>query len=679
MKQFREEYIAHVVDKKCPAHVCKNLMQYYIMPEACKKCSKCARNCPVNAISGVPGKEPYVIDQSKCIKCGLCMSACPFKAIIKKQETDIMAKINIKIEGQSYQVEEGLTILEAAKECGYEIPSLCAYNHGECSLASCRVCLVEATGARGLVASCVYPISEGMEITISSPKATAARRASVELILSNHSMNCQQCEKNGHCELLYVAQVVGARENKFVGSKTPITVDEISPSIIRDTSKCILCGRCVSRCVAAHGTGILGFEKRGFSTIVSPAENRSFATSPCILCGQCVNVCPTGALMEKSEIDKVDEARRAGKYLVVQTAPAIRATLGEEFGYKIGTPVTGQMVAALRRLGFNKVYDTNFGADLTIMEEANELLARIKDGGVLPMITSCSPGWINYAEYYYGDQLDHLSSCKSPHQMQGAIIKSYFAEKNGLKPEDIFVVSIMPCTAKKFEKERPQLQKNGIKDVDAVLTTRELAKLIKRSGINFAKLPNEEFDQDLMGEYTGAGVIFGATGGVMEAALRTAYHELTGKEYEAVEFTAVRGMQGLKEATLNIAGSEIKVAVASGMRNAKVLMDEIRSGKSPYTFIEIMGCPGGCVNGGGQPYVKPCFLPNEDNNILDTYKEKRAQALYSEDERQKVRQSHNNKQVQKLYSDFLGKPNSHKAHELLHTTYVSRERFPKNK
>lgn len=590
-----------------------------------------------------------------------------------------MAKINIKIEGQSYQVEEGLTILEAAKECGYEIPSLCAYNHGECSLASCRVCLVEATGARGLVASCVYPISEGMEITISSPKATAARRASVELILSNHSMNCQQCEKNGHCELLYVAKVVGARENKFVGSKTPITVDEISPSIIRDTSKCILCGRCVSRCVAAHGTGILGFEKRGFSTIVSPAENRSFATSPCILCGQCVNVCPTGALIEKSEIDKVDEARRAGKYLVVQTAPAIRATLGEEFGYKIGTPVTGQMVAALRRLGFNKVYDTNFGADLTIMEEANELLARIKDGGVLPMITSCSPGWINYAEYYYGDQLDHLSSCKSPHQMQGAIIKSYFAEKNGLKPEDIFVVSIMPCTAKKFEKERPQLQKNGIKDVDAVLTTRELAKLIKRSGINFAKLPNEEFDQDLMGEYTGAGVIFGATGGVMEAALRTAYHELTGKEYEAVEFTAVRGMQGLKEATLNIAGSEIKVAVASGMRNAKVLMDEIRSGKSPYTFIEIMGCPGGCVNGGGQPYVKPCFLPNEDNNILDTYKEKRAQALYSEDERQKVRQSHNNKQVQKLYSDFLGKPNSHKAHELLHTTYVARERFPKNK
>ena len=587
-----------------------------------------------------------------------------------------MAKINIKIEGQSYQVEEGLTILEAAKECGYEIPSLCAYNHGECSLASCRVCLVEATGARGLVASCVYPISEGMEITISSPKATAARRASVELILSNHSMNCQQCEKNGHCELLYVAKVVGARENKFVGSKTPITVDEISPSIIRDTSKCILCGRCVSRCVAAHGTGILGFEKRGFSTIVSPAENRSFATSPCILCGQCVNVCPTGALMEKSEIDKVDEARRAGKYLVVQTAPAIRATLGEEFGYKIGTPVTGQMVAALRRLGFNKVYDTNFGADLTIMEEANELLARIKDGGVLPMITSCSPGWINYAEYYYGDQLDHLSSCKSPHQMQGAIIKSYFAEQKGLDPKDIFVVSIMPCTAKKFEKTRPEMENDGIRDVDAVLTTRELAKLIRRSGINFAKLPDEEFDQDIMGEYTGAGVIFGATGGVMEAALRTAYFALTGKEHEKITFEEVRGMKGLKDATININGTEIKVAVASGMKNAKVLMDEICAGKSPYTFIEIMGCPGGCVNGGGQPYVKPAFLPNEDLDILDKYCDLRAQALYSEDERQTLRQSHKNKQIQALYDDFLGKPNSHKAHELLHTTYHARERFP---
>ncbi len=588
-----------------------------------------------------------------------------------------MAKLNIKIEGQSYQVEEGLTILEAARECGYEIPSLCAFNHGECSLASCRVCLVEATGARGLVASCVYPVAEGMEIKISSPKATAARRASVELLLSNHSLNCQQCDKNGQCELLYVAQITGAREGKFVGEKTPTSFDQLTPSIVRDTSKCILCGRCVARCKAAHGTGILGFEKRGFNTIVAPAEDRSFGESPCILCGQCVNVCPTGALMEKSEISKVDEAKKAGKYLVVQTAPAVRAALGEEFGMKIGTPVTGKMVAALKRLGFDKVYDTNFAADLTIMEEATELLSRIKNNGVLPMITSCSPGWVNYAEYYYGDQLDHLSTCKSPHQMQGAIIKSYFAEKKGIDPKDIFVVSIMPCTAKKFEKERPEMEVEGLRDVDAVLTTRELAKLIKRSGINFNKLPDEEFDQDIMGEYTGAGVIFGTTGGVMEAALRTAYFVLTGKEHEAIKFEAVRGMDGLKEASLNINGSEIKVAIASGMKNAKVLLDQIREGNSPYTFIEIMGCPGGCINGGGQPFVKPVFLPNEDLDILDTYKQKRAEALYKEDERQALRQSHNNTQIQQLYKEFLGEPNSHKAHELLHTHYYAREKFIK--
>jgi len=588
-----------------------------------------------------------------------------------------MAKLNIKIEGQSYQVEEGLTILEAARECGYEIPSLCAFNHGECSLASCRVCLVEATGARGLVASCVYPVAEGMEIKISSPKAAEARRASVELLLSNHSLNCQQCDKNGNCELLYVAQITGARENKFVGSKTPVTIDEINPSIVRDTSKCILCGRCVARCKAAHGTGILGFEKRGFNTIVAPAENRGFSESPCILCGQCVNVCPTGALSEKSEITKVDEAMKAGKYVVVQTAPAVRAALGEEFGMKIGTPCTGKMVAALKRLGFNKVYDTNFAADLTIMEEATELLDRIQNNGVLPMITSCSPGWVNYAEYFYGDQLDHLSSCKSPHQMQGAIIKSYFAEKNGIDPKNIFVVSIMPCTAKKFEKSRPEMEVEGLRDVDAVLTTRELAKLIKRSGINFNKLPDEEFDQDIMGEYTGAGVIFGTTGGVMEAALRTAYFVLTGKEHEAIKFEQVRGMKGLKEAAIEINGKEIKVAVASGMKNAKVLLDQIKEGNSPYTFIEIMGCPGGCINGGGQPFVKPVFLPNEDLNILDTYKEKRAQALYSEDERQALRQSHNNTQIQALYKEFLGKPNSHKAHELLHTHYQGRVRFVK--
>ncbi len=589
-----------------------------------------------------------------------------------------MELINIKIEGHPYQVEKGLTILEACKKCGYTIPTLCAFNNGECSRGSCRVCLVEATGARGLVASCVYPVAEGMEITISSPKAVAARRTSVELLLSNHSKNCQQCSKNGNCELLHVAQITGARDDMYEGTKTPTTIDELTPSIIRDTSKCILCGRCVERCKNVQGIGILGFENRGFRTIVGPAYNRSMAKSPCMLCGQCVNVCPTGALAEKSEIELVDEARRQGKFIVVQTAPAVRAALGEEFGMRIGTPVTGKMVAALKRLGFNRVYDTNFGADLTIMEEATELLNRIKTGGMLPMITSCSPGWVNYAEYFYGDLLGHLSSCKSPHEMMGAIVKSYFAEKNNLDPKDIFVVSIMPCTAKKYEKERPEnANKDGLKDVDAVLTTRELGKLIKRSGIDFVHLPDEEFDQDLLGEYTGAGVIFGVTGGVMEAALRTAYHMVTGKEHELVEFKEVRGFEGVKEAAIDMDGTVVKVAVAHGMKNAKPLLDDIRAGKSPYAFIEIMGCPGGCINGGGQPFVKPCFLPNEDANILDTYKEKRANALYSEDERQVLRQSHKNKQIQDLYKNYLGEPNSHKAHELLHTTYKARERFPK--
>ena len=513
--------------------------------------------------------------------------------------------VNIKIEGVSYQVEEGLTILEAAKACGYEIPSLCAFNHGECSNGSCRVCLVEVKGARGLVASCVYPVNEGMEIIISSPKATEARRASVELLLSNHNINCQQCDKNGKCELLHVAAVTGAREGRYQGSKTPVTVDQLTPAIIRDTSKCILCGRCVARCQNAHGMGILGFENRGFNTIVAPAENRSFLNSPCIQCGQCVSVCPTGALMEKSEIAGVDAAFKAGKHVVVQTAPAVRAALGEEFGMPVGTPVTGKMVAALKRLGFHKVYDTNFAADLTIMEEGTELLGRIQNGGVLPMITSCSPGWISYAEYNYGDLLGHLSSCKSPHQMQGAILKSYYAEKKGIDPKDIFVVSIMPCTAKKDEKERDQLQVSGLKDVDAVLTTRELAKMIKRAGILFTRLPDEDFDQDLMGDYTGAGVIFGVTGGVMEAALRTVYFVLTGKEHEAITFEAVRGFEGIREASLDINGQRIYVAIAHGMKNAKVLLDQIR----------------------------------------------------------------------KLYDEYLGEPNSHKAHELLHTAYKARIGF----
>ena len=585
-----------------------------------------------------------------------------------------MAKINIKIEGQPYQVEEGLTILEAARQCGYEIPTLCNFNHGECSLASCRVCLVEATGARGLVASCVYPVAEGMEIKISSPKATQARRVSVELLLSNHSFHCQQCDKNGHCELLHVAQLVGAREGKFFGSKSETFLDQNNSSIVRDTSKCILCGRCVNRCVSIHGTGILGFERRGFKTFIAPAGNRGFDESPCLLCGQCVNVCPTGALMEKSEIQKVDDAMKAGKYVIVQTAPAVRAAIAEEFGDRIGTPGTGKMVAALHRLGFYRVFDTNFAADLTIMEEAHELLVRIQNKGVLPQITSCSPGWINYLEYYYPNLIPHVSTCKSPHMMMGAIIKSYFAKKHELDPKDIFVVSIMPCTAKKYERQRAQMPD----DVDAVLTTRELARMIKRSGINWARLPEEEFDKDLLGEYSGAGVIFGVTGGVMEAALRTAYFWLTGKEYGKIDFEACRGLDYVKEAAIDINGTVVKIAITSGMKNAKALLDQIKEGKSPYAFIEIMGCPGGCINGGGQPYVKPMFLPNEEDDILDTYRAKRASVLYSEDAKQVIRQSHNNPDIKKLYEDFLGEPGSEIAEELLHTSYVNdREKFPK--
>ena len=584
-----------------------------------------------------------------------------------------MGLVNIKIDGQAYQVEEGLTVLEAAKKCGFNIPSLCAFNHGQCSRASCRVCLVEVKGARGLVASCVYPVNEGMEITISSQKAVNARRASVELLLSNHHKNCLQCDKNGHCELLKVAEMVGARDGMYEGAQTPATIDTLAPGLIRDTSKCILCGRCIERCKEAQGISILGFENRGFNTIVSPVGNRSFATSPCIQCGQCVNVCPTGALMEHSEIAKVDEAMRQGKLVIVQTAPAVRAAIAEEFGEKIGTPGTGKMVAALHRLGFYRVFDTNFSADLTIMEEAHELLERITKGGVLPQITSCSPGWINYMEYYYPSIIPHISTCKSPHMMMGAIIKSYFAKSHDLKPEDIFVVSIMPCVAKKYERQRAQMPN----DVDAVLTTRELAKLIKRSGINWQRLPEEEFDKDLLGEYSGAGVIFGVTGGVMEAALRTAYYWLTGKEFGAINFEACRGLDGVKEAEIDVEGTKVKIAITSGMKNAKPLLEQVKAGKSPYAFIEIMACPGGCINGGGQPFVKPLLLPNEDDDILDTYRAKRASVLYSEDERQVVRQSHNNPDIKKLYEDFLGEPGSELAEELLHTSYVAdRNKYP---
>ena len=590
-----------------------------------------------------------------------------------------MALVNIKIEGKSYQVDSSLTILQAAKQCGYNIPTLCSWQDGKCSLASCRVCLVKVERERNLVPACVFPVREGIEISISHPEAVAARRISVELLLSNHSFNCQSCPKNGQCELLEVSSIVGANPDKYMGEKTPVTVDDLADGIIRDTSKCILCGRCIEACKTAQGIGILGFEKRGFNTFVSPAENRSFKDVPCIQCGQCVNVCPTGALMEKSEIARVDEAMKAGKLVIVQTAPAVRAAIGEEFGERIGTPCTGKMVAALHRLGFYRVFDTNFAADLTIMEESHEFIQRLTANDTIPMITSCSPGWINYIEYYYPELLGHLSSCKSPHQMMGAIIKSYYAEKHGINKEDIFVVSVMPCIAKKGEKEREANRVDGIKDVDAVLTTRELAKLIKRSGINWKKLPDEQFDDDLIGEYSGAGVIFGVTGGVMEAAVRTAYHTLTNNELEPIELTPVRGFKGVKEATLNINGLEVNIAVASGMINAKKLLDDIKAGKSKYQFIEIMGCPGGCVNGGGQPFVKEIFLPNEDDDIRETYMEKRASILYKEDEGKAVRRSHLNPDIITLYKDYLGEPGSHKAHHLLHTSYnANRVKYPKN-
>ena len=592
-----------------------------------------------------------------------------------------MALVNIKIEGKSYQVEDNLTVLEACRKCGYNIPSLCSWKKGECSLASCRVCLVEVVGARGLVASCAYPVNEGMEIIISSPKAMEARRNSVELLLSNHEKNCLQCEKNGHCELLEVSKMVGARDKKFVGVQTEATIDEVAPGIIRNTGKCILCGRCIEACKNIQGIGILGFERRGFKTIVAPAENRSFANSPCMQCGQCVLVCPTGALLEHSEIDLVDKAMKEGKFVVCQVAPAVRATIAEEFGEKIGSNGTRKMIAALRRLGFSRVFDVNFGADLTIMEEGTELLERIKKGGVLPQITSCSPGWMNYMEYFYPEVIPNVSTCKSPHQMQGAITKTYFAKAHNLDPKDIFVVSIMPCTAKKYEKSRKEMEVDGLRDVDAVLTTREVAKMIKRCGINWSKLPEDEnWDQDLLGQYSGAGVIFGVTGGVMEAALRTAYFCLTGKEHEKIDFEAVRGLAGVREASIDINGTTLRVAIASGMKNAKVLLDEVKAGKSPYAFIEIMGCPGGCINGGGQPYVKPMFLPNEDDDILETYRQKRASVLYAEDVNQKVRQSHNNPDIKKIYADFLGHPLSELSEKLLHTHYVSdRERYPSKK
>jgi len=587
-------------------------------------------------------------------------------------------KVTIYIENQPYQVDSSLTILEAAKQCGYHIPSLCHWKDHDCSLASCRVCLVQVEGARGLVPSCAYQVAEGMKISIVAQKAVDARRTSVELLLSNHSFNCQSCKKNGKCELLNVAREVGARPEKYIGAKTPTTVDFLTPAIVRDTSKCILCGRCIEACKKAQGIGILGFENRGFNTIVAPAENRSFSKVPCIQCGQCTLVCPTGALMEHNNIDELDAAFRAGKKVICFAAPAVRAAIAEEFGNKIGTNGTGKLAAALRRLGFYRVFDMNFTADLTIMEEAHEFVGRVTKGGKLPMITSCSPGWINYIELYYPELLGHLSSCKSPQQMFGSILKSYYAETHGIPKEDIYVVSFIPCTAKKYEVQREEHKgEDGIRDVDLALTTRELGDLIRRAGILFNKLPDEDFDHDLIGENTGAGVIFGVTGGVMEAAVRTAYNMITGEEMEPVDLMPVRGFEAVREATLDIKGTKVRIAVTSGMNNAKKLLEQIKDGTTQYDFIEVMGCPGGCINGGGQPYVFPSMLPNEEPDIWRTYRQKRAAVLYEEDKNKPLRRSHLNPDIQKLYADYLGEPGSEKAEELLHTHYnAKREQYP---
>lgn len=579
-----------------------------------------------------------------------------------------MKKVNITIDNQQIQVPENSTVLEAAKSIGIDIPTLC-YLKDINEVGACRMCLVEVEGARTLQTSCVLPVSEGMVVRTNTKAVRDARKATLELILSNHNRECLTCERNGNCELQKLSNEMGIKDIPFEGEKTESYLDLSSHSIIRDSSKCIVCGRCVNVCKNVQGVGILGFSNRGFATTVGPVFEKGMAEVACINCGQCVSVCPVAALREKGSIDYVWEAiDNPNKHVVVQTAPAVRAALGEEFGLPMGTSVTGKMVAALRRLGFDKVFDTDFAADLTIMEEGYELLDRIKNNGKLPMITSCSPGWIKFCEHYYPEFLDNLSTCKSPHEMMGALIKSYYAEKNNIKPEDIYVVSIMPCTAKKFEAKREELAATGYPDVDAVLTTRELAKMIKEARIDFNRLEDEDFDE-VLGESTGAGVIFGATGGVMEAALRTVAEVVTGKELEKIEFEQVRGIEGIKEAQIELGDIKVNVAVAHSTGKAKELLEKVKANEKEYHFIEVMGCPGGCVTGGGQPYVSA--KDRLDKNV----KELRASALYREDELKQIRKSHENPMIKKIYEEYLEKPNSHKAHDLLHTHYIKRDKY----
>ena len=576
--------------------------------------------------------------------------------------------VNVKINNKPYSVPKGSTILEAARYAGIEIPTLC-YLKDINQIGACRMCMVEVKGARSLVAACVFPVNEGMEIFTNTEKVRHSRKLTLELILSNHDRKCLSCVRSGTCELQQLCKEFGVDiEDRYDGEMVRYNFDDSAAHMVRDNNKCILCRRCIAAC-DQQGISVIGANARGFDTHVSSAFDKDLADVSCISCGQCIVNCPTGAIVEKDDTDKVLAAiNDPSKFVIVQTAPSIRATLGEAFGMHIGTNVEGKMVAALRRLGFDKVFDTDFAADLTIMEEANELIERVQNGGTLPMITSCSPGWIKYCEHYYPDQIGHLSSCKSPQQMFGAIMKTYYAEKLGMDPKDMVVVGIMPCTAKKFETKRDDQSASGYPDVDIALTTRELARMIESAGIFFKHLPDEEFDNPF-GESTGASTIFGATGGVMEAALRTAVEKLTGETLEDVDFTAVRGMDGVKEAEYDVAGKKIKVAVASGTKNAKVLMDQIKNGTSEYLFIEIMGCPGGCINGGGQPIQHAVV-----RNFVDL-KARRAEALYTADRNNAVRKSHENEAIKTLYTEYLGKPGSHKAHEILHTSYVARKKY----
>ena len=577
-----------------------------------------------------------------------------------------MENVTIKINGMEVTAPKGSTILEAARLAHIEIPTLCFLKEIN-EIGACRICVVEVKGARSLVASCVYPINEGMEVWTNTPRVLESRKKTLQLLLSNHDRKCLSCVRSGNCELQQLAKELGVEdEGYYDGARTPSEIDDSAVHMFRDNSKCILCRRCVAMCEQVQGIGVIGPNQRGFATNIGSAFEMGLGETSCVSCGQCIAVCPTGALYEKSCIDDVLAAiHDPNKHVIVQTAPAVRAGLGEEFGYPIGTDVQGKMAAALRRIGFDKVFDTNFGADLTIMEEAHEFIDRVQNGGVLPMITSCSPGWVKYCEHYFPDMTENLSSCKSPQQMFGAIAKSYYAEKMGIDPKDIVSVSVMPCTAKKFEIGRPDEDATGYPDVDYSMTTRELARMIKKLGIRFRDLPDEEFDVPL-GIGTGAAVIFGATGCVMEAALRTAVETLTGEELPNVDFTQVRGTEGIKEAAYQVAGMEVKVAVASGLANARKLLNMVKNGEAQYHFIEIMGCPGGCVNGGGQPQQ-----PGHVRNTTDI-RALRASVLYQLDEKNAIRKSHENPAIKELYDTFLGKPGSSKAHHLLHTSYVKR-------